>query len=161
MAADPQTIGTHYGAVYRFVRKRSRSREDAEDLTQDVFLAAIVALDEARLRETEPSLAWLYTVARRRLVDRLRRNATRTAAALRPPATGEPTYSEPVVSALVASLNELDPAQRRVIVMKLFEGRRFSEIAETLASSDDACRARFSRGLAELRERLRERGVDP
>jgi RNA polymerase sigma-70 factor, ECF subfamily len=82
MAADPSTVAARYDAVYRFVRKRARSREEAEDLTQDVFLAAIVALNEARLREREPSLAWLYTVAKRRLVDRIRGDSTRPARAL-------------------------------------------------------------------------------
>ena len=65
---DPPSVAAHYGAVYRFVRRRARSLEDAEDVTQDVFLAAIVALNQARLRESEPSLAWLYTVAQRRLM---------------------------------------------------------------------------------------------
>ena len=65
------------------------------------------------------------------------------------------------MSSLVASLNELDGGQRQVIVMKLFEGRPFREIAQELGVTEEACRARFSRGLVTLRERLRERGVDP
>jgi len=160
MAADPSTVAARYGAVYRFVRRRARSREEAEDLTQDVFLAAIVALNEARLREREPSLAWLYTVARRRLIDRIRGDSTRPAPAPAP-TTFEPRYEASVVSSLVASLNELEAGQRQVIVMKLFEGRPFREIAQRLDVGEEACRARFSRGLAVLRERLEERGVSP
>ena len=154
MAAKPEPVAAHYGAVYRFVRRRSGSREDAEDVTQEVFLAAIDALNEARLQE--PSLAWLYTVAQRRLVDRLRRNAV-------DPGVAEPAprYAAFLVSSLVASLNELDAGQRRVIVMKLFEGRRFREIAAALDLSEEAARARFSRGLRELQQRLREKGVEP
>ena len=62
----------HYGRVYRFVRRRARSAEDAEDLTQEVFEAAAAAFANERLT-SEPELAWLYTVAERRLVDSWRR----------------------------------------------------------------------------------------
>ena len=158
---DPPPVAAHYGAVYRFVRRRARSLEDAEDVTQDVFLAAIVALKEARLRESEPSLAWLYTVAQRRLIDRLRGRSTGMVHPLEPAGAVEPKYEASVVSSLVASLNELDGGQRQVIVMKLFEGRPFREIAQELDMTGEACRARFSRGLVTLRERLREKGVDP
>ena len=61
----------HYGEIYRFLRRRTESDEAAEDLAQAVFADAA-----ARLRQLEqddpPVLAWLYTVARRRLVDRAR-----------------------------------------------------------------------------------------
>lgn len=158
--ADPSTFAAHYGAVFRFVCKRARSREEAEDVTQDVFLSAIVALNEARLREREPSLAWLYTVAQRRLIDRIRIERSRRAHALEPVAN-EPSYEASVVSSLVACLSELEAGQRQIVVMKLFEGRRFREIAERLDLSEEACRARFSRGLAALRGRLEEKGVSP
>lgn len=43
-----------YGSVYRFVRRRAVSREEAEDVTQEVFEAAVAALGQARLK-AEPS----------------------------------------------------------------------------------------------------------
>lgn len=47
-----------YGTVYRFVRRRTSSREEAEDLTQEVFEAAVSALSQARLdAEAAPPLA--------------------------------------------------------------------------------------------------------
>jgi len=159
--ADSVSVAAQYGAVYRFIRRRARSREDAEDLTQEVFLAAVAALGEARLPEGETPLGWLYTVARRRLIDRVRGESRRLVPVSDAVASVEPAYSASVVSSLVSSLSELEGGQREVIVMKLFEGRRFSEIADRLGVSEDACRARFSRGLARLRERLRERGVEP
>ena len=159
--AEPTTFAAQYGAVYRFIRRRARSREDAEDLTQEVFLAAIAALGEARLHEPEAPLGWLYAVAQRRLIDRLRRESTRAVSLVEAPEAAAPAYGPSVVSLLVASLNELEEGQRRVIVMKLFEGRPFREIAAELGVAEEACRARFSRGLAALRERLREKGVAP
>jgi DNA-directed RNA polymerase specialized sigma24 family protein len=64
----------HYGTVYRYVRRRSRSHEQAEDLTQEVFAAAAAALPSENVGDP-PVLAWLYTAAQRRFADEVRRKA--------------------------------------------------------------------------------------
>jgi RNA polymerase sigma factor (sigma-70 family) len=105
-------------------------------------------------------LAWLYTVARRRLADRLR--TKRPAAHLNADVPApELAYEPTVIASLVAAVNELEPLTRQVIVLKLFEGRMFKEIAPKLDLSEQACRARFSRGLATLRHQLEQKGVQP
>jgi RNA polymerase sigma-70 factor, ECF subfamily len=153
-----------YGSVYRFVRRRASSREEAEDLTQEVFEAAISALGQARLEAQAPPLAWLYTVARRRLIDRFRA-PTHARTVLDPDelsaADDERSYGPSIVDALVEGLRSLDEAQRRVVVMKVFEGRTFAEIAAEVGASEEACRMRLSRGLANLRRQLERRGVTP
>jgi RNA polymerase sigma factor (sigma-70 family) len=173
MAMDDQvavSLRRHYGNVYRFVRRRTSSREDAEDITQEVFTAAIAALGEARIDAETPPLAWLYTVARRRLIDRLRApslpNASVDAEALVNAEvlvgdTGERLYGPAIVGALLDALRSLDEAQRQVVVLKVFEGRSFAEIAAKVGASEDACRMRFSRGLAHLRRQLTRKGVTP
>jgi len=149
----------HYDDVYRFVRRRAPV-DDAEDLTQEVFASAVAALADARLA-APPPLAWLYTVARRRLVDLSRR---RQGESVRLEAGGlqleERTYGPGVAEELVAALAQLTDAQRRVIVLKLFEGRPFAEIAKALGSSEDACKMRFFRGLARLRDELEKKGIE-
>jgi RNA polymerase sigma-70 factor, ECF subfamily len=153
-----------YGSVYRFVRRRTSSRQEAEDVTQEVFEAAISALDQARIDAQTPPLAWLYTVARRRLIDRLRSPA-HTQSGLDPAelsaAHHERSYGPSIVNALVEALSSLDDAQRRVVVMKVFEGRSFAEIAAEVGATEDACRMRLSRGLDALRRQLERKGVTP
>jgi RNA polymerase sigma factor (sigma-70 family) len=162
MDTNASKAATHYDSVYRFIRRRVRTREDAEDLTQDVFLGVVETLGRLQLREADSSLALLYTVARRRLIDRLRDSQRRQKLeAQLDLAAVQPDYETSIAEALLTSLNDLDPVTRRVIVMKLFEGRQFKEIAPALDASEEACRARFSRGLAALRDRLREKGVTP
>jgi RNA polymerase sigma-70 factor (ECF subfamily) len=155
---------SQYGSVYRFVRRRASSREEAEDLTQEVFEAAIAALGQARLDAEAPPLAWLYTVARRRLIDRLRAPA-RPGAMFDPEqvsgAHDERSYGPSIVNALLDGLRSLDEPQRRVVVMKVFEGRSFAEIAAEVGATEEACRMRLSRGLAILRRRLERKGVTP
>lgn len=153
-----------YGSVYRFVRRRTSSQEEAEDLTQEVFLAAIEALGQARLDTETPPLAWLYTVARRRLIDRLRASSHLTVSFdfENLPALQEQRWFGPFITeAILDGLNALDSAQRRVIVLKLFEGRSFAEIGAEMGATEAACRMRLSRGLAALRSGLERKGITP
>jgi len=157
---DPLAVSyrRHFDDVYRFVRRRATAA-DAEDLTQEVFAAAAVALADARV-EAPPPLAWLYTVARRRLVDLARRRASSDSSAADDRTAEERTYGPQVGRALADAFTRLTDAQRRVIVLKLFDGRSFAEIAALLGSSEGACKMRFSRGLATLREELERKGID-
>lgn len=62
----------HVDDVYRFVHRRCRDHSLAEDITQETFLTAIRKADDPG----SISLGWLLTVARNRLVDVLRREAS-------------------------------------------------------------------------------------
>jgi RNA polymerase sigma factor (sigma-70 family) len=163
MNAERADLQGRYEAIYRFVRRCASSREDAEDLTQEVFLAAARELAQARSSEESPTLAWLYTVARRRLVDGLRRGSREpiTVSSVIPAVSDERVYGPSVVQALLDGLRQLESDQRLVVALKLFEGRPFAEIALMVGASEEACRARFSRGLATLRSYLAEKGVTP
>src|SRR5437764_12237605 len=121
---DPLAVSyqRHFDDVYRFVRRRATAA-DAEDLTQEVFAAAAVALADARV-EAPPPLAWLYTVARRRLVDLGRRRASSDSSAADDRTAEERTYGPQVGRALADAFARLTDAQRRVIVLKLFDGAR-------------------------------------
>jgi RNA polymerase sigma factor (sigma-70 family) len=129
----------HYGTVYRYVRKRSLSHEQAEDLTQDVFAAAAAALP-SEVDGRPPVLAWLYTVAQRRFVDEARR---REPEQLVSPA-GESTveYGPPVARAISAAFARLQPEQQRVVTLKLLRGASFARRwpASSVSPSGDSLR---------------------
>lgn len=56
--------------IYRFVYSKVGNREEAEDLTSQVFLKAVRALDNAR--DTQSILSWLFQVARTTIADHWR-----------------------------------------------------------------------------------------
>lgn len=159
-AAD-EAFRRHYEAVYRFVRGRAQPH-DAEDLTQEVFVAAVVALGAARV-ESPPPLQWLYTVARRRLLDRARRQRLPLpASAVDEPASGsEHTYAPRLGATLARAVAALPVAQREVVVLKLFEGYTLAETAARLGTSEAACKMRLARALRQLRTRLAAEGLEP
>lgn len=147
----------HYRQVYSFVRRRSASDADAEDVTAGVFADAAEALGRFR-PGTSPVLAWLYTVARRRLADEARRRARPAPLVLAEP---PPEYGIAVAAAVRRAIATLPDAQRAVVVLRLIEGRSFREVAARVGASEAACKMRLARALEHLREKLEQEGVEP
>jgi RNA polymerase sigma factor (sigma-70 family) len=147
----------HYRQVYGFVRRRTPNEADAEDVVAEVFADAAAALGRFR-PGSSPVLAWLYTVARRRLADEARRRGRAPAAAA---TASSAEYGPDVARALRRALAMLPDGQRRVVVLKLIEGWSFREIAQQLGATEAACKMRLSRALERLRRELEQEGVGP
>jgi RNA polymerase sigma-70 factor, ECF subfamily len=163
MSAEPGPLPDHYRRVWRFVRRRVGSVEDAEDLTQEVFANAAASL-ESRGDAGSATLGWLYTVARRRMVDEARRRRRSWTAPLElvaDPAAPEDRYGSEVARALDAVLSRMPEGQRRVVLGRLIQGRSFAELGRELGATEEACRMRFMRGLQQLREEFRKEGLEP
>jgi RNA polymerase sigma-70 factor (ECF subfamily) len=152
----------HYEQVYRFLRRRTGDDALAEELAQSVFADAAAQLRHLE-HEGPPVLAWLYTVARRRLADHVRRASRADLGPLEDVAAADAAanYGTDVARALTYAIGELPEGQQRVVVMKLLEGRSFREIAARVGATEAACKMRFSRGLEALRAELERQGVEP
>ncbi len=151
-----QAFRRHYRDVYGFVRRRSATSAEAEDITADVFVAAVAGLDRFEPGAT-PVLAWLYTVARRRLVDEARR---RDRAPVVPVEPVPVEYGSDVAAGLRRAIESLPESQRTVVLLKLIHGWSFREIADRQGCSEAACKMRLSRALDRLREELEQEGID-
>ena len=94
---------TYAPMIFGYLRRQTPSREDAEDLTLDVFLAAFERGGLAVLPEDE-QVAWLRQVARYKLTDYYRRRARRSSASL-------DAYADEMVAdeAQAASLSNFTP----------------------------------------------------
>jgi RNA polymerase sigma-70 factor (ECF subfamily) len=152
-----QAFRRHYRQIYGFVRRRTASDSVAEDIAAEVFADAAAALERFKPGAT-PVLAWLYTVARRRLADEARRRARTPALAPTDPSV---EYGPDLTKALRRAIGSLPERQRAVVVLKLIEGWSFREIADRLGVSEAACKMRLSRALEQLRDALDEEGVRP
>jgi len=128
---------------------------------QEVFAdaAAATEVDWRSPRAT----AWLYVVARRRIVDEARAGAARPrvlpldeGAGARSTRDALPPH---VGKILVAAARALPATQRTVLVMHLLEGRSFAAIAEHVRADEAACRTRYARARAHVSRALRAHGV--
>jgi RNA polymerase sigma-70 factor, ECF subfamily len=151
----------HAPTIFRYLLAKTRRVDRAEDLTQEVFLAALAAAPRLEL-EQRPLLPWLFAVAARRHADDRRRSqldarcvSLDEAVSL---AASEPDYDSHAVAVVIDRLRSLPPVQRRICSMRLFEGRPYAEIRQELAATEPACRMHLARGLRKLRAALEEAG---
>ena len=162
MSAQSGPLPDRYRKLMRFVRRRVGSVEDAEDVTQAVFANAAARLGD---REAEsPTLAWLYTVAKRRIIDEARRrehSRTTSLELVADPQAPEARYGAEVARALDVALRTMPEGQRRVVLGRLIQARSFADLGLELGTTEAACRMRFMRGLQHLREEFRKEGLEP
>ncbi|MDH4350444.1 MAG: RNA polymerase sigma factor [Gemmatimonadota bacterium] len=154
---DARDIVQHYETIRRYLRRHTSTPEDADDITQTVFAEAAARRSPVDT-DQPPTLAWLYTVARRRSIDLARKQRreptsvpiddalTRIAAA--------DSYGSEVRHALEHAIHQLPPSQRGVVVRRLILGWTFAEIAHVEGATEAACKMRFVRGLTSIRETL-------
>ena len=142
----------NFERVYAFIARRVRDRDEAEDLTSEVFHQALANL--ARFEWRVPFAAWLFRIAANAIVDRAKRAAKEHDL----PAPDEPAEVglEDIEqrAQLFRLVCQLPPDQHRVIVMRFAEQKRIREIAHELGRTEGAVKQLQLRGLQNLRARL-------
>lgn len=151
----------HARMILAYIRPRVASREDAEDLLVEVFLATMQNETPLRLGENE-QLTWLRRVAHNKIVDRYRRLQRLPAIASLDEFAETLLDSEehtPEAMALRdaehaqlrAHLAGLSQVQQEVLRLRFAHDLSTKEIASRLAKSDSAIRVLLSRTLNHLR----------
>lgn len=158
-----QAFRQHYAQIYRYLRRKTRDHDEAEELTQEVFADAAVTLSQMSSPPTS-MLALLYSIAGRRFADRARHEAyAGQSVALEevPEGSVPPQYGIDIGRAIREAIAGLPCEQRRVVCMRLIEGCSFREIAHVVGTSEAAVKMRFRRGLGVLHRDLEEQGIEP
>jgi RNA polymerase sigma-70 factor (ECF subfamily) len=169
-AADDRALSEFYRlhapALLTHLRVNMQSREDAEDLLLDVFVAALER-ESLRVLSLEEQRFWLWRVARNKLVDYYRKRSLRQHLPLEE--ARETTYQDgefvPEWAAqrneeqrsLREAIEDLPPLQKEVLLLRFVEGLRAPEIARLLGKHDAAVRMILSRTLNLLRKTFEKR----
>ncbi len=165
--AVDQLLRRHASAVWGLARRYCRSVQDAEDATQEIFVElwrTAERFDPACGSEQ----TFVLTIARRRLIDRMRRQGRRPQPALLDDADAI-TTEEPMavvaqrdeVARAQAAMADLRPEQREVLDLALGEGRTHQEIAMAIGIPLGTVKSHARRGLMRLRELLGVPTGDP
>jgi RNA polymerase sigma-70 factor (ECF subfamily) len=150
------------GLVYATVYQVLRDHQDAEDISQEVFLSIWKKARMYHESKGEP-MTWVASLARNRAIDRIRAKDRRSR--LRDAVQSEPETVAPSAipdAGQVASTRErggivrsavmqLTTEQRQVIEMAYFAGLSQSQIAEKIDAPLGTVKARMRRGLGKLR----------
>jgi RNA polymerase sigma factor (sigma-70 family) len=155
-AAYAQLVRVHQGRIFRHLQNLTGSRDEAQELTQDVFLKAWEALPswqpEARFH------TWLYRIASNVAYDLLRRRQVVAFEELpedhdTADATAGPEvrmHSKQTIALLDAALARLAPDQREIVLLREVEGLSYDELAAALAIDVGTVKSRLARGRAAL-----------
>lgn len=152
-------------AIAGYFMRHTRDPEVAADLTAEVFAAAFGAADRYR-PDAKTAAPWLFTIAQNTLASSVRRGRVEEAArrelgvrmAVEFNGRSLARLEQAVVGdAWVSDLLRRLPAdQREAVRARVLQDRSYDEIAAELETSSLVVRKRVSRGLAQLRQEVKE-----
>ena len=156
----------HRKAVLAFHAQRVREPELAADLTAETFAAALLAVHDRARPLPEMPVAWLFTIAHRKLIDSYRRGQVeddaRRRLALEPlvledadiERIGEIANDTDVIAELA---RQLPADQFQALRARILDERDYADIASELGCSRAVVRMRVSRALNTLRTAMEAR----
>ena len=164
-SALARLVDQFHSDVFRMVYYRVRSRSDAEDIAQDVFLKAFQKIstvkDAARFR------GWLFSIALNRIRDFQRKKRFRSLFKVeeedidsQPPVeteSDEPEALEQVLKEdfwrqIRSMLDKLSKMEREVFLLRFFDHLNLNEIAGALKKNESTVKTHLYRALAKFRK---------
>lgn len=156
-----------------FIRGRVSSLEEAEDILQDVFYQFLAGFET--IDSLDRVTSWLYAVARNKIIDRYRRDASRpqradfslaaghdeegplTLQEILPDLDNSPEsllLKEAIWDEITEAMSELPKAQREIFIKNEIDGKSFRELAEEEGVSINTLLSRKRYAILNLRKRL-------
>ena len=170
LPAFEELVRRHEKRVYAVALRSSGSPEDAEDITQEVFLRAWRSIEE--FRGDSGFSTWLFRITMNLCVDHARHKHAQPQTqplvmgeeeSERPLPDTAPTPEEHLDNSelgreLAAALDEVSEEHRRIVLLRDVSGMSYTEIAEVLEISEGTVKSRLSRARIALRKVLLRRG---
>ena len=146
--------------VYNYLLRLVRNREDALDLTQDVFLKAYQNL--RKLDDPQRFSSWVFRIAHNEAYSMFRKRRPETdTAEIQPEGTeneiavgGSGVFPIELSLAVGSALGRLSPDQREAVVLKIYQGFKFEEMAEILSCPVSTVKSRVYTALELLKREL-------
>ena len=153
--------------IYNYLLRLVGNREDALDLSQDVFLKAYQNL--RRLENSARFAAWLFRIAHNEAYSMFRKRRLESDEEAVPgevegeiSVAGSSVFPIELSLAVTAALDRLSADQREAVVLKVYQGFKFDEMAEILDCPVSTVKSRLYTALDLLKNELapvRSRGV--
>lgn len=146
----------YFPKVYRYVAARLSSSQDAEDVTEEIFLRVITNLQGFSWRGL-PFGAWIFRIAHNETVSHVRRQKTRSATAPLTeelPAGGKDhviaVETEMTLEVIRQAAQKLPEAQRQVIALRFGAGLSVAETALALNKTENNVKVLQHKAIARL-----------
>jgi RNA polymerase sigma-70 factor (ECF subfamily) len=158
---DPAAFGRLYDCyvqpIYRYAYSRLGSRHEAEDITSQTFIVAYESLP--RYRERGHFAAWLFRIARSKIMDHYRRGRREVSlqaaeGLFEHPDTLGSLIQEEELSKLRSAILNTTEEEQDLIRLRYVADLSFAEMAELLGKREDAVKKSLYRLLARLKSRM-------
>jgi RNA polymerase sigma-70 factor (ECF subfamily) len=147
-------VDEHSNGVYRFILKNLRITQDAEDIVQSAFEKLWINRERVTPLKAK---SYLYTIAYHQMIDVIRKENKK-------PTTNElievdqvthQTSSE-LKQNLLSAINQLNPTQKSLVLLKDYEGYSYQEIGEIMNLSESQVKVYLHRARLFLKTKLLE-----
>lgn len=147
----------YYEQIFRFVYQRMDDKEQAFDVTQQVFVKAMEKLPKYEFKGV-PFASWLYRIASNEVIDLFRKEkAYRTVNIDSVNVYGimeemQESKIDELHDKIVSIISDLPEEELQMIEMRFFEKRSFKEIAEILEMTENNAKVKTYRILDKLKK---------
>jgi len=157
-SAEDELVSTYRRAVFVIAMARTRDRDAALDLTQEILIAILKALRSGQLRESTKLAAFIQGTARNLINNYLRTKAHHAEVEL-----DDEAYSADPVEELESlerrrlvqrELESFSITDRQILLLSLVDGHSLAEVAQRLNLSHEAVRARKSRAIRKITKKF-------
>lgn len=158
-----QLYTAHAKQVFNLSLHYVQNSEDAQEITQDVFVTVYQSMNEFRSESTYQT--WIYRITINKSLDFLKakKRKKRVAFFIEFSATNEPTHKDhpgvlleyqEATNALFLLINELPDAQKTALILQKIEQKTQTETAEIMQISTKAVESLVQRAKANLQKKL-------
>ena len=148
-----KAVDEYADGVYRFIVKNIRHEEDARDIVQTAFEKLWVnrkSVDPLKVK------SYLFTIAYHQMIDHIRQGnkliVTDDFESSPPPVAYQ--RDGELKQVLLKAINELNPTQKSLILLKDYEGYSYQEIGEIMDLSESQVKVYLHRARLQLKEKL-------
>jgi len=148
----------NYEKIFRYVYQRTATKQDAKDVTSQVFLKAMIKINQFKFMGF-PFSSWLYRIAKSEtyqfLKDKSKTSTLNIETSQLENLSEEISENETVLSSenLIPILEKLKDSEIQLIEMRFFEQRSFKEIGEILNISENNAKVKTHRIIKSIRQK--------
>jgi RNA polymerase sigma-70 factor (ECF subfamily) len=170
LSGDPKGFSELYeryrSRVFGFLLRMTGDRDIAEDILQETFLAAL--RNSGHFDRSRSFLSWLFGIAHKRVIDYYRHakveadhaGDTDGSVGSRIDAPDDGLSNKRLRAVVNQAVEQLEPSQREVFLLRELGGVPFKEIAEIMGCPINTALGRMRLALKNMRKELKKRGID-
>ena len=159
-AALSELYTLYFPRVYRYILARTGSTYDAEDLTEEVFMRVLEAIERFQWRDV-PFSAWLFRIAHNAVISQRRKDSARgrtapllDVLAIDSRGPDELVENRLALNEIMRAAEQLPEAQRRVITLRFSAALSVAETALAMGKGEGNVKVIQHKAITKLREMM-------